>query len=229
MRRALRRWELARQRRTGHVEDAAWRSGSAARWRHWTRSRREPAVRWWTTRRPRLRRIARGPPAGFRALGSHRGYGDRDRVLSVGGLLQGVVRPYRRNDRGRSWAGGREPAPARWERKWERGPLLPARSCFVPLTHARQISLGPLRFLQEDSAGERLSARLPQTWADTGFVAGGQGVAGSNPAVPTIFRTLWGPIGIQARTIMAGAHGRERVVRSSHPGLAISIAARQAT
>jgi len=34
---------------------------------------------------------------------------------------------------------------------------------------------------------------------------------------------------LQARTIMAGAHGRERLVRSSHPGLAISIAARQAT
>jgi len=36
-RKALRRWELARQPQTGHVEDAAWRSGSAARWHHWTR------------------------------------------------------------------------------------------------------------------------------------------------------------------------------------------------
>ena len=33
-RRALRRWELARRHRTGHVADAAWRSGSAARWHH---------------------------------------------------------------------------------------------------------------------------------------------------------------------------------------------------
>jgi hypothetical protein len=32
----------------------------------------------------------------------------------------------------------------------------------------------------------RLPARLPQTGPDTGFVPGGQGVAGSNPAVPTI-------------------------------------------
>jgi hypothetical protein len=31
----------------------------------------------------------------------------------------------------------------------------------------------------------RLPARLPQTGPDTGFVPGGQGVAGSNPAVPT--------------------------------------------
>jgi hypothetical protein len=31
-----------------------------------------------------------------------------------------------------------------------------------------------------------LPARLPQTVPDTGFVPGGQGVAGSNPAVPTI-------------------------------------------
>ena len=30
-----------------------------------------------------------------------------------------------------------------------------------------------------------LPARLPQTVPDTGFVPGGQGVAGSNPAVPT--------------------------------------------
>jgi hypothetical protein len=38
---------------------------------------------------------------------------------------------------------------------------------------------------QEVSAGERLSVRCPQTGPDTGFVPGGQGVAGSNPAVPT--------------------------------------------
>jgi hypothetical protein len=34
-------------------------------------------------------------------------------------------------------------------------------------------------------ADGRLSARLSQTGPDTGFVPGGQGVAGSNPAVPT--------------------------------------------
>jgi hypothetical protein len=48
-----------------------------------------------------------------------------------------------------------------------------------------QISLGPARSLQVVSAGERLSARLLQTSPDSGFVSGGQGVAGSNPAVPT--------------------------------------------
>jgi hypothetical protein len=37
--------------------------------------------------------------------------------------------------------------------------------------------------------GERLSARLLQTGPDIRFVLGGQGVAGSNPAVPT--RTCW--------------------------------------
>jgi hypothetical protein len=35
------------------------------------------------------------------------------------------------------------------------------------------------------AAGERLSGRLPPTWSDGLFVPGGQGVAGSNPAVPT--------------------------------------------
>ena len=35
------------------------------------------------------------------------------------------------------------------------------------------------------AAGERLTVRFPQTRPDTGFVPGGQGVAGSNPAVPT--------------------------------------------
>jgi hypothetical protein len=34
-------------------------------------------------------------------------------------------------------------------------------------------------------AGERLPARLPLTCLDTLSVPGGQGVAGSNPAVPT--------------------------------------------
>jgi hypothetical protein len=36
----------------------------------------------------------------------------------------------------------------------------------------------------------RLPGRLSPTGPDGPFVAGGQGVAGSNPAVPTIFRTL---------------------------------------
>jgi hypothetical protein len=39
-------------------------------------------------------------------------------------------------------------------------------------------------------AGERLPARLPRTYPDALSVPGGQGVAGSSPAVPTVFRTL---------------------------------------
>jgi hypothetical protein len=35
------------------------------------------------------------------------------------------------------------------------------------------------------SAGEGLPVRLPQTGPDCGFVPGGHGVAGSNPAIPT--------------------------------------------
>ena len=46
---------------------------------------------------------------------------------------------------------------------------------------------------------------LVMTWLRRcGYMAGGQGVAGSNPAVPTIFRTLLGPIGNQVGTIMDG-------------------------
>ena len=44
---------------------------------------------------------------------------------------------------------------------------------------------GPPRRLRNVTAGERLAVRPPQTRPDTGFVPGGQGVAGSNPAVPT--------------------------------------------
>src|SRR6185437_9915677 len=50
--------------------------------------------------------------------------------------------------------------------------------------------------------GDRLSARLPQTGLDPLSVPEGQGVAGSNPAVPTVFRTAWGPSGNQVGTIM---------------------------
>ena len=46
------------------------------------------------------------------------------------------------------------------------------------------------RRLQGVIAGERLPGRLPRIRPDRPFVTGGQGVAGSNPAVPTIFRTL---------------------------------------
>ncbi len=53
-----------------------------------------------------------------------------------------------------------------------------------------QIRLDPPRHLRNVTAGGRLSVRLAQTAPDTGFVPGGQGVAGSNPAVPTVFRTL---------------------------------------
>jgi hypothetical protein len=45
------------------------------------------------------------------------------------------------------------------------------------------------RRLRNVPSGERLSVRLRQTGLDTGFVPGGQGVAGSNPAVPTGFRS----------------------------------------
>jgi len=44
---------------------------------------------------------------------------------------------------------------------------------------------GPPRRLRNVTAGERLAIRPPQTRPDTGFVPGGQGVDGSNPAVPT--------------------------------------------
>ena len=48
-----------------------------------------------------------------------------------------------------------------------------------------QIHPDPPRLLQGVAAVERLSVRLLQIAPDTGFVPGGQGVAGSNPAVPT--------------------------------------------
>jgi hypothetical protein len=57
-------------------------------------------------------------------------------------------------------------------------------------------------------AGERLPVRLPQTCPDCSSVPGGQGVAGSNPAVPTIFRTPWGPSGNQVGTILSIPKGR---------------------
>src|SRR5690349_5749455 len=41
---------------------------------------------------------------------------------------------------------------------------------------------GPPRRLRNVTAGERLAVRPPQTRPDTGFVPGGQGAAGSNPA-----------------------------------------------
>jgi hypothetical protein len=53
-----------------------------------------------------------------------------------------------------------------------------------------QICLDPTRHLQNVTAGGQLLVRLPQTKPDTGFVPGGQGVAGSNPAVPTVVRAL---------------------------------------
>jgi hypothetical protein len=48
-----------------------------------------------------------------------------------------------------------------------------------------QILLHRSRPRRTVATGERLPVRLPQTGSDTGFVPGGQGVAGSNPAVPT--------------------------------------------
>jgi len=52
---------------------------------------------------------------------------------------------------------------------------------------------GPPRRLRNVTAGERLVVRLPQTRPDTGFVPVGQGVAGSNPAVPTQIRLVLRP------------------------------------
>lgn len=63
-------------------------------------------------------------------------------------------------------------------------------------SHRRQIHLhrsGPSRTV---TAGERLSARSPQTGPDTRFVPGSQGVAGSNPTAPTgnrIFSNIFTP------------------------------------
>jgi hypothetical protein len=54
-----------------------------------------------------------------------------------------------------------------------------------------QIRLDPPRHLEHVTAGGRLSARLAQTGADDGFVPGGQGVAGSYPAVPTQRKARW--------------------------------------
>ena len=46
------------------------------------------------------------------------------------------------------------------------------------------------------------------TWPSlVGHLTGGQGVAGSNPAVPTVFRTLGALTGNQVGTIMAGCLG----------------------
>ena len=47
------------------------------------------------------------------------------------------------------------------------------------------IPLDPLRPLRDVPAGQWLFVRLPQTGSDPHALTGGQGVAGSNPAVPT--------------------------------------------
>ncbi len=64
------------------------------------------------------------------------------------------------------------------------------------------------RPIQVVVAGKWLSVRLPQTQPDARFVTGGQGVAGSNPAVPTVFRTLGALTGNQVGTIMVGCPER---------------------
>ena len=59
-----------------------------------------------------------------------------------------------------------------------------------------QILPDPPRRLQNVTAGGRLPVRLPQTTPDAGFAPGGQGVAGSNPAVPTgnrVFSNIFAP------------------------------------
>jgi hypothetical protein len=50
-----------------------------------------------------------------------------------------------------------------------------------------QIHPGPPRRLRSVTAGKTLPVRFHPTGPDTGFAPGGQGVAGSNPAVPTGF------------------------------------------
>lgn len=53
-------------------------------------------------------------------------------------------------------------------------------------------------------AGSEAGTVSTGTWPSlVGHLTGGQGVAGSNPAVPTIFRTAWGPAGNQVVTIMS--------------------------
>ena len=74
------------------------------------------------------------------------------------------------------------------------------------------------------TAGERLPARLHQTALDTRSVPGGQGVAGSNPAVPTQVKALfrsWTPgserlMGAQMRShrVASPGHGANRAIRS---------------
>ena len=65
--------------------------------------------------------------------------------------------------------------------------------------------------------------RADGTWRSlVAHLTGGQGVAGSNPAVPTVFRTLWGPIGNQVGTIMVGwpneADERPALTAAREPG-----------
>jgi hypothetical protein len=65
-------------------------------------------------------------------------------------------------------------------------------------------------------AGERLPARLPRTYPDALSVPGGQGVAGSSPAVPTVFRTHVG-----SESAVSGPSGNEiGLITPSWPGTA---------
>jgi hypothetical protein len=73
-----------------------------------------------------------------------------------------------------------------------------------------QIHPDPPRLLQGVAAVERLSVRLLQIAPDTGFVPGGQGVAGSNPAVPTQVRGLINDLGSGLATTWSSAAARIR-------------------
>ena len=66
-----------------------------------------------------------------------------------------------------------------------------------------QIPLDPLRPLRDVPAGQWLFVRLPQTGSDPHALTGGQGVAGSNPAVPTRRR---GPLIMGSAQVSGSVH-----------------------
>ena len=70
------------------------------------------------------------------------------------------------------------------------------------------------RRLQGVIAGERLPGRLPQTGPDGSFVTGGQGVAGSNPAVPTVLERLCGVYNTKVQQHSSGRPLRHRTERA---------------
>ena len=55
------------------------------------------------------------------------------------------------------------------------------------------------------------SEPCPATSGDAREVTGGQGVSGSSPAVPTVFRTAWGPFGDHTGSLAGSQMGAERL------------------